>query len=80
MKGITSDQWIASECVMKMCQAGNIQVINKSEPQQLKDYGAHFLIDPHSDQRQACNFAQFVALAEDLPLQVATIDSQLNKL
>ncbi|XP_024928585.1 uncharacterized protein LOC107416187 isoform X2 [Ziziphus jujuba] len=68
MKGMTSDS-VASQCVIKLYEAGEIQVIDKSDPQQFSQFGAHFISD--IDQPQACNFASFVPFSEDTPLQRA---------
>ncbi|KAG6720609.1 hypothetical protein I3842_03G071100 [Carya illinoinensis] len=69
LKGITADS-VTSQCVLKLYQSGEIKLINKSEPQQLAQFGAHFVTD--TDQAQAaCNFASFVPFAEDTPLQRA---------
>ncbi|XP_059450060.1 uncharacterized protein LOC132181032 [Corylus avellana] len=69
LKGITSDS-VASQCVLKLFQSGEIQIINKSDPQQLLQFGAHFVTD-NTDQPQACNIASFVPFVEDAPLQRA---------
>ncbi|XP_044506429.1 uncharacterized protein LOC123226040 isoform X2 [Mangifera indica] len=68
MKGITSSS-LASECVMKLYQGGQIDIINKTEPQQLSQYAAFFT--SLSEQAQACNFVNFGSLREDYPLQRA---------
>jgi hypothetical protein len=68
LKGITSDS-VASQCVLKLYQSGEIQIINKSDPQQLLQFGAHFATD-NTDQPQACNIASFAPFGEDTPLQV----------
>lgn len=67
MKGMTSNT-VASECVLKMVEGGEINVINASEPQQLTPFAAHFVTN--LDLFQACNFANFAATGEDSPLQV----------
>ena len=67
MKGITSDS-MASECALKLYETGEIEMMNRSEPQQFSEFGAHFI--SVTDQPQACNFANFVPLVEDYPLQV----------
>ncbi|KAJ4706831.1 F12P19.7 isoform 1 [Melia azedarach] len=70
MKGITSDSSVASACVLKLYQSGDIQLINSSSSDsQLELFAAHFTT--HSDQPQACNFANFVPFQENTPLQIA---------
>ncbi|TYH37686.1 hypothetical protein ES332_D12G057600v1 [Gossypium tomentosum] len=68
MKGMTSNT-VASECVLKMVEGGEISLINASEPQQLAPFAAHFV--SNLDQFQACNFANFATTGEDSPLQRA---------
>ncbi|KAF3952973.1 hypothetical protein CMV_021534 [Castanea mollissima] len=68
LKGITSDS-VASQCVLKLYEGGEIEIINKSEPQQLAQFGAHFITN--IDQPQACNFASFAPFGEETPLQRA---------
>ncbi|XP_050373412.1 uncharacterized protein LOC126791054 [Argentina anserina] len=68
LKGITSDS-VASQCVMKLYEAGEIGVINKTATQELAQFGAHFITQ--IDQPQSCNFASFVPYGEDTPLQRA---------
>ncbi|TYI49741.1 hypothetical protein E1A91_D12G055600v1 [Gossypium mustelinum] len=68
VKGMTSNT-VASECVLKMVEGGEISLINASEPQQLAPFAAHFV--SNLDQFQACNFANFAATGEDSPLQRA---------
>lgn len=77
MKGLTSES-VASECVLKLYQGGEIGLVNKSEPLQFSQYAAHFTTD--SDQSQACNFANFAPFGEDSPLQVTLITSLLHQL
>ncbi|GMP32373.1 hypothetical protein CsSME_00006162 [Camellia sinensis var. sinensis] len=67
LKGITSDL-VASECVLKLLNEGQIEFINKSEPQQLTQFAAHFI--SNTDQAQSCNFATFLPMEEDTPLQI----------
>lgn len=67
LKGMTSES-VASQCVMKLFEGGEIQVINKSDPQEFSQFGAHFISD--TDQPQACNFVSFVPFRENTPLQV----------
>ncbi|KAL9425208.1 hypothetical protein AB3S75_032192 [Citrus x aurantiifolia] len=68
MKGMTSES-VASGCVLKLYQGGEIGLVNKSEPLQFSQYAAHFTTD--SDQPQACNFANFAPFGEDGPLRRA---------
>ncbi|XP_056162888.1 uncharacterized protein LOC115692040 isoform X1 [Syzygium oleosum] len=68
LKGITTDS-VASECVLKLCEGGELEMINKSNPQQFQQFSAHFI--SNTDQAQACNFASFVPSSEILPLQRA---------
>ncbi|XP_058185447.1 uncharacterized protein LOC131302699 isoform X1 [Rhododendron vialii] len=68
LKGITSDT-VASQCVLKLYNGGQIGYINKSEPQQLKQFTAHFI--SNSDQGQSCNFVTFLPAEEDSPLKRA---------
>lgn len=68
LKGITSDI-VASQCVLKLYNEGQIGYINKSEPQQLKQFTAHFISS--SDQGQSCNFVTFLPAEEDSPLKRA---------
>ncbi|KAK4409494.1 hypothetical protein Sango_0022400 [Sesamum angolense] len=66
LKGITSE-YVASQCVLKLYEDGQLQLINKSEPQQLSQFAAHFIVN--TDQPQSCNFATFLPVGEDTPLQ-----------
>uniref|UniRef100_A0A5B7BTB8 F12P19.7 n=1 Tax=Davidia involucrata TaxID=16924 RepID=A0A5B7BTB8_DAVIN len=68
LKGITSDM-VASQCVLKLYEDGQIGMINKSEPQQLTQFAAHFI--SNIDQEQSCNFAAFLPSMEVTPLQRA---------
>ncbi|KAF8015025.1 hypothetical protein BT93_H0728 [Corymbia citriodora subsp. variegata] len=68
LKGITANS-VASQCVLKLCEGGEIEMINKSNPQQLQQFSAHFI--SNADEAQACNFASFVPTSESLPLQRA---------
>ncbi|XP_018816576.1 uncharacterized protein LOC108987949 isoform X1 [Juglans regia] len=68
LKGITADS-VTSQCVLKLYESGEIKMINKSEPQQLAQFAAHFVTD--TDHAQACNFASFVPFVENTPLQRA---------
>ncbi|KAI3946174.1 hypothetical protein MKW98_008767 [Papaver atlanticum] len=69
LKGITSDL-VASECVLKSYMDGGIQMINKTDV--VKDttqFTAYFVTNP--DKMEACNFATFLPVDEDTPLQRA---------
>ncbi|KAL0462451.1 UNVERIFIED_CONTAM: hypothetical protein Slati_0132700 [Sesamum latifolium] len=68
LKGITSE-YVASQCVLKLYEDGQLQLINKTEPQQLSQFAAHFIVN--TDQPQSCNFATFLPVGEDSPLQRA---------
>ncbi|XP_023526537.1 uncharacterized protein LOC111790009 [Cucurbita pepo subsp. pepo] len=68
LKAITSER-VTSECVLKQYEKGEIQIINKTETQQLAQFAAHFIADV--DQPQSCNFATFLPSSEDTPLQRA---------
>ncbi|KAJ7964403.1 F12P19.7 [Quillaja saponaria] len=68
LKGITSDS-VASQCILKLYEAGEIEIINKDDQQKLAEFAAHFF--SNTDQQQGCNFATFVPFAEDTPLQRA---------
>lgn len=65
MKGMTSNS-VASQCVLKLFEEGQIDMINKTDTQQ---FAAHFIND--NDQPQSCNFANFASLEEETPLQRA---------
>ncbi|CAA0813405.1 Unknown protein [Striga hermonthica] len=68
LKGMTSE-YVASQCVLKLYTEGQIQLINKTEPQQLTRFSAHFIVN--TDQPQSCNFATFLPIGEEAPLQRA---------
>ncbi|XP_073158730.1 uncharacterized protein [Henckelia pumila] len=68
LKGITSE-YVASECVLKLYNNGQLQMINKTQPLSLTKFVAHFISD--MDQSQSCNFATFLPMGEATPLQQA---------
>ncbi|EHA8587362.1 hypothetical protein COCNU_scaffold001966G000010 [Cocos nucifera] len=67
LKGITSDE-VTSQCILKSLTSGNIQLVNRTDIQQLLQFSAHFI--SNVDAEQACNFAAFVPMDESTPLQV----------
>ena len=67
LKAITSEL-VASQCVKKLYESGDIQLINSSDSQQLSQFAAHFI--GLTNQPQTCNFAAFVPSGETTPLQV----------
>ncbi|CAI9265477.1 unnamed protein product [Lactuca saligna] len=71
MKGITSER-VASACVLKLYNGGQIQMLNKSEPQQFSQYTAHFIAYNNVNQQtQSCNYVTFLPMGEQSPLQRA---------
>ncbi|KAL7094273.1 hypothetical protein ACP275_11G092900 [Erythranthe tilingii] len=68
LKGITSE-YVSSECVLKLYNEGQIQLVNKTQPQELTQFAAHFIVN--TDQPQSCNFATFLPMGEEAPLQKA---------
>jgi len=68
LKGITSDN-VASPCVLKLYQGGQIQMFNNSDYQKLAQFSSYFLSD--DDQQSACNSATFAPFMENTPLQVS---------
>ncbi|WMV16339.1 hypothetical protein MTR67_009724, partial [Solanum verrucosum] len=52
-----------------LIQDGQVESINKTDHQQLAQYAAHFIAN--TDEAQPCNFATFVPIGEDAPLQRA---------
>ncbi|RDX83164.1 hypothetical protein CR513_35949, partial [Mucuna pruriens] len=68
LKGITSD-YVASPCVLKLYEGGQIERFNSSDYQKLAEFSSYFPSD--NDQQPACNFATFAPFIEDIPLQRA---------
>ncbi|KAI3921142.1 hypothetical protein MKX01_036121 [Papaver californicum] len=69
LKGITSDL-VASECVLKSYMDGGIQMINKTDVEKsTTQFTGYFVTNP--DKMEACNFATFLPVDEDTPLQRA---------
>ncbi|XP_010270700.1 PREDICTED: uncharacterized protein LOC104606951 isoform X1 [Nelumbo nucifera] len=68
LKGITSDS-VASQCLLKSYTEGQIEILNKSDSQQLTQFSAYFVSS--IDRQQGCNSATFLATEEDTPLQRA---------
>ncbi|XP_062217002.1 uncharacterized protein LOC133917063 isoform X2 [Phragmites australis] len=68
LKGITSNQ-VASPCVLQSYTGGNIQLVDRTDAQKLTQFSAHFM--NNIDEDKGCNFAAFVPLEEDTPLQSA---------
>ncbi|XP_072986117.1 uncharacterized protein [Typha latifolia] len=68
LKGITSDR-VTSECILQSYSSGNIQLVGKTNVQQLSQFMANFI--SNVDDEQSCNFAAFVPLDERTPLQRA---------
>ncbi|GER27239.1 40S ribosomal protein SA [Striga asiatica] len=64
-----TSEYVASQCVLKMYSEGQVQLINKTKPQQLTQFAAHFIVN--IDQPQSCNFATFLPIGEEAPLQRA---------
>nr|KYP76011.1 putative lipoprotein MJ0878 [Cajanus cajan] len=68
LKGITSNS-VASPCVLKLYEGGQIEMFNSSDYQKLAEFSSYFVSD--NDQQPACNFATFAPYIEDTPLQRA---------
>ncbi|RLN43376.1 uncharacterized protein C2845_PM01G00880 [Panicum miliaceum] len=68
LKGITSNQ-VASECVLQSYTSGNTQLVNRTDAQTLSQFSAQFI--SNIDEDKGCNFAAYVPLEEDTPLQRA---------
>ncbi|KAI3519050.1 hypothetical protein L1887_08035 [Cichorium endivia] len=62
---------VASPCLLKLYNGGQIQMLNKSEPQQFSQYTAHFVADNTNQQTQSCNYVTFLPTGEQDPLQRA---------
>ena len=71
MKGMTSAT-VASPCLLKMYNDGQIDMLNKSEPQQFSQYTAHFIGSNTNQQTQLCNYVTYAPMGEQAPLQVLT--------
>ena len=67
LKGITSNQ-VASQCVLQSYTSGNTQLVNRTDAQTLSQFSAEFI--SNIDEDKGCNFAAYVPLEEDTPLQV----------
>ncbi|KZV30124.1 hypothetical protein F511_19667 [Dorcoceras hygrometricum] len=69
LKGITSES-VASECVLKLYRDGQLQMINQTQPLSFTKFVAHFISNTDI-QSQSCNFATFLPMGEETPLQQA---------
>ncbi|VFQ95072.1 unnamed protein product [Cuscuta campestris] len=67
---MTSDK-VASECILKLYHDGQVETINKTDSQQLKQYVVHFTAGNTENYAQYCNIATFVPTSEDTPLKRA---------
>ncbi|KAM0067917.1 hypothetical protein Hdeb2414_s0002g00066991 [Helianthus debilis subsp. tardiflorus] len=70
MKGITSDK-VASPCLLKLYNEGELQMLNNSEPQHFSQYAAHFIGHDDDQETQSCNYVTFFPRDEQAPLQRA---------
>ncbi|MFS7955274.1 hypothetical protein Hanom_Chr07g00640751 [Helianthus anomalus] len=69
MKGITSEK-VASPCLLKLYNEGELQMLNNSEPQHFSQYAAHFIGHDDDQETQSCNYVTFFPRDEQAPLQV----------
>lgn len=69
MKGITSEN-VASPCLHKLYNEGELQMLNNSEPQMFSQYAAHFISYNDDRETQSCNYITFLPMEEQAPLQV----------
>lgn len=72
LKGMTSER-IASPCLLKLYNEGQIQLLNNSEPQQFSQFTSHFIGYNTNQQTQSCNYVTFVPIGEQSPLQVPSL-------
>ncbi|XP_076916035.1 uncharacterized protein LOC143575590 [Bidens hawaiensis] len=70
MKGITSEK-VASPCLLKLYNEGELQMLNNSEPQHFSEYAAHFIGNNDYQDTESCNYITFVPTDEQAPLQRA---------
>ncbi|KAK1421470.1 hypothetical protein QVD17_23826 [Tagetes erecta] len=70
MKGITSEN-VASPCLRKLYNEGELQMLNSSEPQIFSQYAAHFISYNDDRETQSCNYITFLPMEEQAPLQRA---------
>ncbi|XP_071708621.1 uncharacterized protein [Rutidosis leptorrhynchoides] len=70
LKGMTSES-VASPCLLKLYNEGQIQMLNNSEPQQFSQFTSHFIGYNTNRRTQSCNYVTFVPIGEQSPLQRA---------
>ncbi|XP_071735366.1 uncharacterized protein [Rutidosis leptorrhynchoides] len=70
LKGMTSEP-VASPCLLKLYNEGQIQMLNNSEPDQFSQFTAHFIGYNNDQQNHSCNYVTFVPIGEQSPLQRA---------